>query len=225
MPSPSDPTPGFTPPEASFLELLAETLENLDRLPRGQFIQRFFKTIAQLDLSENVSLEYWEKTLERRRQLAGTLGTPISLKAVMVDVLGSSTYLRVPILMEYDDLKKLQINAATDPLTGLYNRRLFEEHFEKELNRALRYNQHLALIILDLHQFKEVNDRYGHPQGDLLLQTAASTLRKSLRTSDYAFRIGGHEFALLLGHSHSEPPNPPARRTLADFGSARQVKR
>lgn len=222
MPSPSDPTPGFTP-EDSFLELLAETLESLDRVPRSQFLQRFFKTIAQLDLNENVSLEYWDQILERRRQLADTLGKPISLKAAMVDVLASSTYLRVPILMEYDDLKKLQINAATDPLTGLYNRRLFEEHFEKELNRASRYNQHLALIILDLHQFKEVNDRYGHPQGDLFLQTAASTLRKSLRTSDYAFRIGGDEFALLLVHSDSEQANTLARRIRAHFGSAVQT--
>src|SRR5207302_9550387 len=111
----------------------------------------------------------------------------------------------------------------TDPLTRLYNRRLFEEQFEKELNRAVRYNQHLALIILDLHQFKEVNDRYGHPQGDLLLQTAASTLRKSLRTSDYAFRIGGDEFALLLVHSDSEQANTLARRIRTNFGSAVQV--
>src|SRR5690242_542217 len=222
MPSPSDPTSGFTPPEDSFLELLAETLENLDRLPRGQFLQRFLKTMAQLELSENASLELWEQILERRRQLADTLGKPISLKAAMVDVLARSTYLRVPILMEYDDLKKLQINAATDPLTGLYNRRLFEEHFEKELNRALRYNQHLALVVLDLHEFKEVNDRFGHPQGDLFLQTAAATLRKSLRTSDYAFRIGGDEFALLLVHSDSEQANTLARRIRANFGSAVQ---
>jgi diguanylate cyclase (GGDEF)-like protein len=222
MPSPSDPSSAVTPPEDSFLELLAETLDNLDRVPRGQFLQRFFKTIAQLELSENASSEYWDQILERRRQLADTLGKPISLKAAMVDVLASSTYLRVPILMEYEDLKKLQINAATDPLTGLYNRRLFEEHFEKELNRALRYNQHLALVILDLHEFKEVNDRFGHPQGDLFLQTAAATLRKSLRTSDYAFRIGGDEFALLLVHSDSEQANTLARRIRANFGSAVQ---
>jgi diguanylate cyclase (GGDEF)-like protein len=221
MPSPSDPS-SATPPEDSFLELLAETLENLDRVPRGQFLQRFFKTIAQLELSENVSSEYWDQILERRRQLADTLGKSTSLKAAMVDVLASSTYLRVPILMEYEDLKKLQVNAATDPLTGLYNRRLFEEHFEKELNRALRYNQHLALVILDLHQFKEVNDRFGHPQGDLFLQTAAATLRKSLRTSDYAFRIGGDEFALLLVHSDSEQANTLARRIRANFVSAVQ---
>ena len=221
MPSPSDPSPA-TPPEDSFLELLAETLENLDRVPRGQFLQRFFKTIAQLELSENISSDYWDQILERRRQLADTLGKSTSLKAAMVDVLASSTYLRVPILMEYEDLKKLQVNAATDPLTGLYNRRLFEEHFEKELNRALRYNQHLALVILDLHQFKEVNDRFGHPQGDLFLKTAAATLRKSLRTSDYAFRIGGDEFALLLVHSDSEQANTLAHRIRANFVSAVQ---
>ena len=219
MASPSDPSPAAAP-EDSFLELLAETLENLDRVPRGQFLQRFFKTIAQLDLTEAVSSEYWDRILERRRQLADTLGKPISLKAAMVDVLASSSYLRVPILMEYDDLRKLQFNAATDPLTELYNRRLFEEHFDKELNRALRYNQYLALVILDLHQFKEINDRFGHPQGDLFLRTAAATLRKSLRTSDYAFRIGGDEFALLLVHSDSEQANTLARRIRANFGAA-----
>lgn len=220
MSTPTDPSRASMQPEDSFLELLAETLENLDRVPRAQFLQKFFKTIAQLELSEDASSEYWDQILERRRQLADTLGKPVPLKVAMVDVLASSTYLRVPILMEYEELKKLQSNATTDPLTGLYNRRLFEEHFEKELNRALRYNQHLALVMLDLHQFKEVNDRYGHPQGDTLLREAATTLRKSLRTSDYAFRIGGDEFALLLVHSDTEQASTLARRIRANFGSA-----
>src|SRR5438309_10051351 len=117
MPSPSDPTQGVTPAEESFLELLAETLENLDRLPRGQFLQRFFKTIAQLDLSENASSDYWEQILERRRQLADTLGKPISLKAAMGDVLACSTYLRVRIRRADEGLQKLQIKAANDPRT------------------------------------------------------------------------------------------------------------
>jgi len=219
MASPSAPEPAGTPAEDSFLELLAETLESLDRVPRGQFLQRFFKALAQFELSESASSDYWEQILERRRQLADTLGNPVSLKTALVQVLASSAHLQVPILIEYRDLKKLQDQAASDPLTGLYNRRLFEEHFEKELNRALRYNQHLALVILDLHQFKEVNDRYGHPQGDLLLQAAAVTLRKSLRTSDYAFRIGGDEFALLLVHSDTEQANTLARRIRSNFSS------
>jgi len=211
------PTPSAGDP---FLELLAETLENLDRSARGQFLQRFFGTIAQLDLTEAASLDYWGQILERRRELAEGLGKPISLKTAMVDVLASLSYLRLPILMEYQELKKLQINAATDPLTSLYNRRLFEEQFEKELNRALRYTEHLALVILDLHRFKEINDLYGHPRGDALLQMAATTLRKSLRTSDYAFRIGGDEFALLLVQSDTDQAGTLARRVRANFASA-----
>ena len=119
--------------------------------------------------------------------------------------------------MEYEELRKLQINAATDPLTGLYNRRFFDDFFDKELNRSVRYTHRLALVVFDLHRFKEVNDRYGHPQGDLLLQMAASTLRKSLRTSDYAFRIGGDEFALLASTIRSRTsgrPEPPFARGL-----------
>ena len=220
MPYPGDPNNLGMSGEDSVLELLAETLENLDRGASGQFLQRFFKTIAQLELTDVASLEYWDQILERRRQLADGLGKAVSLKMAIVDVLASSSYLRVPILMEYEELKKLQINAATDPLTGLYNRRLFEEQIQKELNRAQRYSENLALVILDLHQFKEVNDRYGHPRGDALLQTVASTLRKSLRTSDYAFRFGGDEFATLLVQSDMEQAATLARRIRSNFASS-----
>src|SRR6202021_2554279 len=99
-------------------------------------------------------------------------------------VLTSAGLFRVPILIEYDELKKLQLNAVTDPLTGLYNRRLFAESFEKELNRARRYGLPLGIVLLDLHRFKEVNDRYGHPRGDEVLRAAAVTFQKALRTSD-----------------------------------------
>jgi len=225
MPNPGDSTHTQLPAEDAFLGLLIETLDNLDRSARGQFLQRFFKTVTQLELTDTQSLDYWEQILARRAELSENMGKPISLKTAMVDVLASSNYLRVPILMEYEELKKLQINAATDPLTGLYNRRLFEEYFEKELNRARRYGQSLALVILDLHRFKEVNDHYGHLQGDKLLQAAASTLLKSLRTSDYAFRIGGDEFALLLPQSDAEQAATISRRVRTIYASATQPMR
>lgn len=206
--------------EDSFLDLLIETLQALDRPVRGQFLQRFFKSIAQVDLQENVTLELWEQILLRRHELSENLGRPISLKTAIVDVLASTNFLRTPVLMEYEDLKKLQVNAATDALTGLYNRRLFEEYFAKELNRAKRYNQHMALVMMDLHKFKEVNDRFGHLQGDQALQLAAATLRKTLRTSDYAFRIGGDEFALLLLQCDPEQASTLSRRLRANYETA-----
>src|SRR5229473_5785420 len=119
---------------------------------------------------------------------------------------------RVPVVLEYNDLKSLHRNAVTDPLTGLYNRRLFTEDFDKEINRARRYAHPLSLVILDLHRFKEVNDKYGHPRGDEVLQAAASTLKKTLRTSDSAFRIGGDEFALLLPQTDSAQASALSRR-------------
>lgn len=218
MPQPPDAT---RPPSAedSFLELLVEILDGMDPPVRSQFLQRFFKSIAQLDLSDQQSLDYWDQILNRRRELVESLGRRVSLKTAMLDVLASTSSIRVPILMEYDDFKKLQINAATDALTGLYNRRLFEEYCEKELNRAKRYSQPLALVILDLHRLKEINDRYGHLQGDQSLQMAAATLRKTLRASDFAFRIGGDEFALLLPQTDPEQAITLCRRVRAHFES------
>jgi diguanylate cyclase (GGDEF)-like protein len=206
--------------EDAFLDLLIETLQNLERPVRAQFLQKFLKALAQVELSETTSLEFWDQILTRRRELSETLSKPVSLQTALVDVLASSNFLRMPILMEYEDLKKLQINAATDALTGLYNRRLFEEYFAKELFRAKRHNQHVALIIMDLHCFKAVNDRHGHLQGDHVLQLAASTLRKTLRTSDYAFRIGGDEFALLLTHTDPNQAATLGRRVRANYAAA-----
>jgi diguanylate cyclase (GGDEF)-like protein len=215
-----DPSPPRWTAEDAFLELLTDTLENLERPARGQFLQRFFRSIAQVELSEAQSLDVWEQVLARRREYSESIGKKIALQAALVDVLASTNLLRLPILMEYEELRKLQINAATDPLTGLYNRRFFDDYFEKELNRSSRYSHRLALVIFDLHRFKEVNDRYGHPQGDLLLQMAASTLRKSLRTSDYAFRIGGDEFAVLLPQSDTEQAAALSRRVRTAYEAA-----
>jgi diguanylate cyclase (GGDEF)-like protein len=217
MPQPGEAFQPKPSAEDSFLDLLVETLEGLDEPSRAQFLRQFFRTIAQIELTEAQSTDYWAKILQWRRELTAGMGRRVSLKTAMVDVLSSTSSLRVPILVEYDDFKKLQINAATDALTGLYNRRLFDEYLEKELNRAKRYGQQLAIAILDLHKLKEVNDRFGHLQGDHVLQIAATTLRTTLRASDFAFRIGGDEFALLLPETDAEQAVTLCRRVRAEY--------
>ncbi len=209
--------PPRLPVEDTYLELLADTLESLDLPARGQFLQRFLRAISHVELRESECVQVWDEMLARRRVLTDQAGRPIALKAVLLDVLTSSGFLHVPIIIEYEDLKKLELNAVTDPLTGLYNRRLFGESFEKELNRARRYTQPLSLVILDLHRFKEVNDRHGHPRGDEVLRATAATLKKALRTSDSAFRIGGDEFALLLPQTDSQQALALSRRVEAVF--------
>lgn len=210
------------PMEDAYLELLADALEGMDIPARTQFLQQYFKVTTHLDLRESQSLQLWEEILTRRREMSERLGRVVSLKTVLIDVLSSAGLLRVPVLLEYEEFKKLQTNAVTDPLTGLYNRRLFAESFEKELNRARRYGLPLGIVILDLHRFKEVNDKYGHPRGDEVLRTAAATLTRSLRTSDSAFRIGGDEFAVLLPQTDPAQTVALSRRVETVFAEMLQ---
>jgi len=88
--------------------------------------------------------------------------------------------------------------AITDPLTGCYNRRFFDEIGRREMQRFRRYGKPLAVVFVDINRFKYLNDRFGHDTGDTVLRTLGSMLRRHVRQSDYVIRWGGDEFLLLL---------------------------
>ena len=88
--------------------------------------------------------------------------------------------------------------AVTDELTGLYNRRRFQEAMAQEVERARRFQQPLGLVLLDIDDFKRVNDTFGHQQGDLVLREVARVLRESSREIDEPARYGGEELAVVL---------------------------
>lgn len=94
--------------------------------------------------------------------------------------------------------RRAQHDAATDPLTGLSNRGVFDDALPREISRALRYGTALTLLMVDLDNLKRINDRAGHAAGDRALQELAEVLRAGLRDSDHVFRYGGDEFAVLL---------------------------
>jgi hypothetical protein len=144
MPSPGASVAPRLPTEDAYFELLVDTLESMDIPARSQFLQRYFRATTQLDLRETQCVHVWEEMLLRRRELSEQLHRSVSLHTALMDVLSSAGLIRVPVLVEYGEFKKLQLNAVTDPLTGLYNRRLFTESFEKELNRAAAMDCHSA---------------------------------------------------------------------------------
>jgi diguanylate cyclase (GGDEF)-like protein/PAS domain S-box-containing protein len=92
----------------------------------------------------------------------------------------------------------LRSQSIKDPLTGLYNRRYLTEMMEREIRRAVRAEQSLGVLMLDLDHFKKFNDTYGHDAGDTVLRTAASLLSKSIRVEDILCRFGGEEFVIIL---------------------------
>ena len=116
---------------------------------------------------------------------------------------------------------ELQETAARDKLTGLYNRRLFEEQLEAAVARSLRTRQDLALLVVDLDGLKRINDVSGHVAGDLALRMLADALRATIRATDVACRLGGDEFGVILPGSSAEDAVRVAERaqeTLAEIG-------
>jgi diguanylate cyclase (GGDEF)-like protein len=98
-------------------------------------------------------------------------------------------------VFRYREARRL---ADLDALTGLRNRRYFHETLQRECARALRYGRSLALLVLDLDDFKAINERVGHLAGDAVLAETAARVRGALRASDIACRVGGDEFAIIL---------------------------
>lgn len=92
----------------------------------------------------------------------------------------------------------IHVISRTDPLTGIHNRRSILELFDKEIARTRRHGPPLAVVILDLDHFKSVNDTWGHPTGDLVLQQACAIVQNSIRQCDAVGRYGGEEFLILL---------------------------
>ena len=97
-----------------------------------------------------------------------------------------------------DLFEEVKAQAVTDSLTGLYNRRYFEEYLKKEVTRAMRQQQAFSVIGLDLDHLKQINDEYGHAYGDMAIKTVANVLKKNARSIDTAARMGGEEFNVIL---------------------------
>jgi diguanylate cyclase (GGDEF)-like protein len=109
-------------------------------------------------------------------------------------------------------LQHAEILASTDPLTGLYNRRHFFTLSTYELQRALRLDQHLSVLTIDVDYFKQINDTHGHQIGDEILRLAADVFQSNLREQDILARIGGDEFVALLPDTNVQQAASVAER-------------
>ncbi len=109
--------------------------------------------------------------------------------------------------------------ATRDGLTDLPNQRAYQDEFPQAVASAVRYGDPLALALLDVDDFKQINDRHGHPHGDVILQRVATVMRAG-RPGDRPYRIGGDEFAMLLAHADADGARTVARRLRRDLSEA-----
>jgi diguanylate cyclase (GGDEF)-like protein len=124
-------------------------------------------------------------------------GASLLITYLLHRFLVASTDRRMSVVLE--DLESSKENANTDALTGLFNRRYADLFFSSVLDRDMRY----CVALLDIDDFKKINDTYGHPCGDQVLVYLADFLRRNLRKSDYVFRWGGEEFLIVLSRVES----------------------
>ncbi len=110
--------------------------------------------------------------------------------------------------------------ADRDPLTGFFNHRYLHERLSEEVVRAVRTRRALSVLMLDIDDFKVVNDTFGHVYGDRVLVHVAERIRGTLRASDVAARYGGDEFAVILPETSREDAEAVASRILAAFGAS-----
>jgi diguanylate cyclase (GGDEF)-like protein len=123
---------------------------------------------------------------------------------------------------------RLEHQAMTDSLTGLYNHRAFHERLRKALATASRSHEAVSVLMLDIDDFKRVNDIYGHGAGDEILRGVAETLKDSVRSSDVVYRLGGEEFAIVISSRSPEHAEQLAHRVVdrveaTDFDPAGRI--
>mgnify|MGYP001611879736 FL=1 len=133
--------------------------------------------------------------------ITGRVGTISLVIAIVVPAVIAPvfTYILLSLVFKFESLEEqLRQLAITDELTQTYNRRHFIETAEREFARARRYRETFSVVVLDLDDFKFVNDTHGHPAGDQVLRTVSDLCRRNIRQHDTFARYGGEEFVFLL---------------------------
>lgn len=155
--------------------------------------------------------------ISRASILTGLVATNI-LGIISWSAISQFRHTQFNIQTELEQAKqRAEILARTDPLTEAYNRRAFIERGEQEFARAVRYQRNLSLIMFDLDNFKSINDRYGHPTGDIVLKRFTQQFAHEIRSQDMLARLGGDEFGLLLPEANQESAQQTAKRICEEF--------
>ncbi len=214
-------------------EIPAERAEGLSKLSlrvaENPNLRQMVETGKAVIIDDTCRLDYWTY---KDSGLHSYLGAPIRLQGRTVGFInldhceaGFYSPRHAEQLQTFADLsgiavenarlfQRTQILANTDELTGIFNKRCFFALASAELKRAQRYAKHATLLMLDLDHFKDINDRYGHPAGDLALKTLSALFAQTLRTTDLVGRYGGDEFIMLLVETEGSCAAATAGRLL-----------
>lgn len=197
----TDPDQNIVTVNAAFTRITGYRLEDVvGRTPRllksGNHPVEFYRSMWEEVKVHGV----WQGEIENRRKNGQVYTEWLTINVIRNDEGGVANY--VAIFSDISSLRearrRLEFQASHDPLTGLPNRALLNDRMAGAINRSQRHKQRVAVIFIDLDNFKDINDTLGHDRGDTVLREAARRLRSAMRDQDTVARLGGDEFVLLL---------------------------
>ena len=162
-----------------------------------------FHVLTNLELEDEDAKKFWAEIITHYKKLVSILSRKVSLRTVLCDYFCSiHRSLKNPKVVEIQLFEKTVKASRFDSLTGLYNRQAFDETLEREINRAKRHENELSILFLDLDDFKEVNDSFGHQTGDEVLKQVAKIVLNEKRSEDLAARYGGEEIVVIMPETY-----------------------
>ena len=169
--------------------------------------------LTRMRFTPDESRCYWSEIIHHMEALNLALGRDVGLRVTVCDYfMNLHPRMREPVIVEVQVLLQKERGALVDELTGLYNRRYFNDAIHREVERFKRFGQRFSLVMLDVDHFKRFNDTHGHLAGDDALQAVSGVLRDTARTFDHVVRYGGEEFALILPHTDADQATAAAER-------------
>jgi diguanylate cyclase (GGDEF)-like protein len=170
-----------------------------ERRHGGPIYSSILYILTHLTFSETEAERHWRRIRQHRETMQAALGRDIGLRVALLDYfVNVNRELKNPKVIEIAIFESTARSAVTDGLTGLYNHTFFLSALRRETQRSKRHGLKLSLAMLDLDDFKRLNDTRGHLEGDRVLIKSASVVAENLREIDIAARYGGEEFALIL---------------------------
>ncbi len=173
--------------------------ENYENRYKNRLYSTILLSLTHESFQEDESKSLWYEILSHMRQLEHILGRRVGLSVASLDYLTNiKNALSEPKIIEEN--KSIFIAGATtkDELTGLYLREVLDVVLKKEIEEANRKNTSVCLLMIDIDDFKKINDQYGHLKGDEVLSKIGTTINDSVREMDLAVRYGGEEMAILM---------------------------
>lgn len=166
---------------------------------------RLLENFIHLECTEEEAIQHWEKILENAQILKEKLGRNVGIHLAIVDYFTNiNQLLSNPILIEIRVYRQTEQLAMIDGLTSVFNRRYMDIVLKKEMYRCERYSKSMSVILMDIDNFKKINDTRGHVFGDHVLKELAIVLKEVVREEDIVCRYGGEEFLLILPETEVE---------------------